>query len=274
MNKFKDILICTDLDGTLLRSDRSLARENVEAIEYFKSEGGRFTFITGRMYFFVKEMYDMVKPNAPVGTINGGALYDFEKEKYTFLEQLSQRSAILVDAVLDQVPEMGVQINTPDHVYFHRNNECMQYFREITRVPDLRCHYREVTEPWAKIVFGDINVENVFRTKAILESHPLADQFDFIRSEKTFYEILPKGITKATALLKLCEQLGIPPSRSIAIGDYNNDIGMIKAAGLGIAVGNALPEVKAAADLVTVTNDEHAIAHIIGKIDRGEIAFT
>ena len=89
MNKFKDILICTDLDGTLLRSDRSLARENVEAIEYFKSEGGRFTFITGRMYFFVKEMYDMVKPNAPVGTINGGALYDFEKEKYTFLQKLT-----------------------------------------------------------------------------------------------------------------------------------------------------------------------------------------
>ena len=273
MKKFQNILICTDLDGTLLRSDRSLARENVEAIEYFKSEGGRFTFITGRMYFFVKEMYDMVKPNAPIGTINGGALYDYEKGRYTFLEQLSEKSATLVEAVLAEIPEMGVQINTPDHVYFYRNNECMEYFRRVTKVPDLRCHYSEVTEPWAKIVFGDMNVDNIFRTKAILEAHPLADEFDFVRSEKTFFEILPKGITKATALTRLCEQLGIPISRTIAIGDYNNDIGMIRAAGLGIAVGNALPEVKKAADLVTVTNDEHAIAHIIGQIDRGEIVF-
>ena len=66
------ILICTDLDGTLLRNDKSISRENSEAIEYFKGEGGYFTFITGRMPYTSRRLYDMVKPNAPIGCINGG----------------------------------------------------------------------------------------------------------------------------------------------------------------------------------------------------------
>lgn len=273
MNKFKDILICTDLDGTLLRSDKSLSKENAEAIEYFKSEGGRFTFITGRMYYYARDTYDKVKPNAPIGCINGGGLYDYEAEKYTWYEEISTECAHLVDAVLEQIPEMGVQIHTPHRLYFHRDNDNMKRFREITGVPDLQCHYREVREPWTNIVLGDMNVEHVMRAAEIFAAHPLASKFDFIRSERTLYEILPKGITKATALVKLCEQLCIPMSHAVAIGDYNNDIGMIRAAGVGVAVGNALPEVKAVADYVTVTNDEHAIAHVIDAIDRGEIVF-
>ena len=62
-------------------------------------------------------------------------------------------------------------------------------------------------------------------------------------------------------------------SRTVAIGDYNNDISMIKAAGVGIAVANAVEEAKAVADIVTVSNEEHAIAKIIEGIERGEIVF-
>ena len=273
MNKFKGILMCTDLDGTLLRSDKTLSRENAQAIEYFKSEGGRFTFITGRMYFFAREAYDIVKPNAPIGCINGGGLYDYEAQDYTWFQEISKDCAPLIDAVTDAIPKIGVQINTPNRVYFHRNNEAMESFRFFTRVPDLRCHYQEVAQPWTKIVFGDLNEKNILHAAEILAAHPLASEFDFIRSELSLYEILPKGITKATALTKLCEQLEIPLSHSVAIGDFNNDIGMIRAAGVGVAVGNALPEVKAVADYVTVTNEEHAIAHVIDAIDRGEIVF-
>ena len=59
--------------------------------------------------------------------------------------------------------------------------------------------------------------------------------------------------------------------KTIAIGDYNNDVSMIRAAHLGVAVANAVPEAKAAADLITVSNDESAIARIIYALDRGEI---
>ena len=79
MKKFDGILLCTDLDGTLLRNDKSISQENLDAIEYFKSEGGYFTFITGRMPCFSEEIYQVVRPNAPIGCINGGGVYDYER---------------------------------------------------------------------------------------------------------------------------------------------------------------------------------------------------
>ena len=72
-------------------------------------------------------------------------------------------------------------------------------------------------------------------------------------------------------LPRLAEHLGIDMSRTITFGDYNNDVSMLKAAGLGVAVANATAEAKAAADLVTVSNEEHAIAKVIYDIESGRI---
>ena len=69
MKKFEGILLCTDLDGTLLRADKSISRENKEAIDYFKANGGRFTFITGRVPTAAQAVYDAVRPNAPIGHV-------------------------------------------------------------------------------------------------------------------------------------------------------------------------------------------------------------
>ena len=82
---------------------------------------------------------------------------------------------------------------------------------------------------------------------------------------------MPKGASKGQALGKLAEILGINLNRTIAVGDDNNDISMLKAAGIGSAVENAVEEVKAVADYITVSNNHHAIADIIGKLDRREI---
>ena len=76
MKKFENILICTDLDGTLLNSNREISKENIDAIEYFKSEGGLFTFITGRVPKTSKSICDSIAPNAPYGCMNGGGIFD------------------------------------------------------------------------------------------------------------------------------------------------------------------------------------------------------
>lgn len=70
MNLFEGLFICTDLGGTLLNENHIISQNNIDAIEHFKSEGGVFTFITGRMPFFVKDIYNAIKPNAPFGCIN------------------------------------------------------------------------------------------------------------------------------------------------------------------------------------------------------------
>jgi hydroxymethylpyrimidine pyrophosphatase-like HAD family hydrolase len=92
--------------------------------------------------------------------------------------------------------------------------------------------------------------------------------------EKSLYEINPKGHTKGTVMLEICDICGIEIHRSVALGDYDNDISMLRAAGVGVAVGNASENAKAAADRITVTNEEHAIARVISEIESGEISFT
>ena len=273
MKKFQDILICTDLDGTLLKNDKSITKENLDAIARFQEGGGYFTFITGRMPCFCHGIYDTLRPNAPVGCINGGGLYDYEREEYIWATTLPREAGLLVDYALEKLPHIGVQLNTLDKIYFHRDNVIQQWFRKITGVPNLVREWQEIDEPFAKFVFGIADEAELFYLLDLLRSHPDAPKYDFVRSEKTLCEILPKGIHKGTALSHLCEYLKIPMSRTIAIGDYNNDIGMIQTAGIGVAVANALPEVKAAADYITVSNEENAIARVIEAIENGELTF-
>lgn len=271
MKKFENIIICTDLDGTLLRGDKTISEENLDAIAHFQREGGYFTFITGRMPFFCHEIYHMINPNAPVGCINGGGLYDYTKEEYIWNAVLPREAGKLIDYVLGRFPTVGVQVNTHRKIYFHQNDTIMYWFRQLTGVPNLEKKWWDIEEDFAKIVFGIPDEETMTAVAECLASHPDASKYAFVQSEKTLYEILPKGIHKGCALEKLCEHLGVPIARTIAIGDYNNDIKMLRSSGIGVAVANAKPEVKAAADYITVSNEEHAIARVIEALEKGEL---
>ena len=272
MGKFDGILICTDLDGTLYRKDKSISKENREAIEYFKREGGFFTFITGRMPYYSTDAYNKVCPNAPFGCINGGGVYDGEAKKYVWTAKMPDGVMELVEAVDKALPDVGIQACVLDKTYFCRENDRMVSFRAQTGLPNLVCDYHDVTEPIGKILFGTESEECILNIEKILRSHKRAGEFDFIRSERTLFEILPKGVNKGLALTKIAEHLGVDKKHSIAVGDYNNDIGMFRAAGIGIAVANACQAALDAADLVTVSNEEHAIAKIIYDIESGKIS--
>ena len=269
MKKFDGLLFCTDLDGTLYSDDKTISRQNLDAIEYFKAQGGRFTFITGRIPATSKAIYDSINPNAPFGCFNGGAVYDGEKDTYLWHLSLSKDAEKLVEEVEEKLPDIGIQPNTDKRVYFSKDNSAMVRFREITGLENLCCPYKDIQEPILKVVFGHEEEEQIRLLAELLNAHPLSENFDFIRSEQTLYEILPKGASKGRLLLKLAELLGIEPSKTIAVGDFNNDVSMVRAAGLGFAVANAVDEVKAVADHITVSNNENAIATIIEGLDNG-----
>lgn len=269
LKKFEGLLFCTDLDGTLFSDDKSVSKENLKAIEYFKSEGGLFTFITGRIPNTAQKICDTIKPNAPYGCINGGGVYSPREEKFLWKTYLPEEALELVREVDLQLPEIGIQLNTEKEIYFNKDNTAMVHFRAVTGLPNIECHYGAVEEPVLKVVFGHEDEEQIMALQTLLNNHPKAENFDFIRSEKTLYEILPKGVSKGTALCKMAELLSVSMEKTIAVGDYNNDISMIKRAGLGFAVANAVDEVKAVADYITSSNNEHAIAVIIDNLDRG-----
>ena len=267
MKKFDKFLICTDLDGTLLCRDKTVSRENLEAIEYFKQNGGIFTFVTGRMPYMSRQFYDAVKPNSPIGCINGAGVYDFERGQYLYRRELEREALELVEYVRQRMTGMGIHVNTFFAGYFCQDNEATEYYRKRSGAEHLVRELGCIDEPIAKVLFMDTCEENFQTLDAVLRSHPLYDHFDYVRSDRILFELIPKGIGKGDALLRLADAHGIPQENTVAVGDYNNDIDMIKKAGLGVAVENATPDVLEVADLVTVSNENHAIARVIEYLE-------
>ena len=269
MNKFKGILFCTDLNGTLYKTDNTVSKENLQAIEYFKSEGGLFTFITGRMPVISNEVYDVIHPNAPYGCINGGGIFDGERNKFLWAQFLDGDFLELIREVDEKLPDMGINFNTEDKIYFIKDSLIMQELRRTKGIENLTATVDGVKAPIMKVTFGHHELDKMETLKYILHNHPEAYKFDFILSEKYLYELLPKGVSKGKVLLKMAELLNI--EKTVAVGDYNNDVSMLKAATCGFAVENAVPEAKQAADYITVSNDDHAIKAIVDMLDKGEI---
>ncbi len=192
MKKFDGVLICTDLDGTLLRKDKSISNENIEAIEYFMREGGYFTYVTGRMPFYYPDISSIIHNNAPFGCINGGGLYDNEKEEYIWTQMMTGDIIEMVKFVDENFPSVGIIVNTLDRAYFCKENPVLPFFREITRQPNIVRDYNDIDEPIAKIIFSTEKNDEILALERALCSHPKADDFSFIRSERTLFEILPK----------------------------------------------------------------------------------
>lgn len=271
MGKFDKMLICTDLDGTLLKNDKTISKENYDAIEYFKKEGGLFTFVTGRVPLTSIEIYDMVKPNIAYGCINGGGVYDQKKAEYMWLHPIEREVLEIVEYVDKTLPEVGIQLNTVDALYICKDNLSMVEFRNITKTPNIESHYNDVNETLVKIIFSEHREEEMQKLMRTVENHKLASKYHLVRSERRLFEILPKGISKATSLDKLVEIYNLDINKTIAVGDYYNDVEMIRHAKVGVAVSNACEEAKKAADIVTVSNEDSAIARIIEGLENGTI---
>ncbi|MBQ9757544.1 MAG: HAD family phosphatase [Clostridia bacterium] len=271
MKKFDGMFFATDLDGTLLKNDKTISKENIDAIEYFKSEGGIFTFVTGRLPRATQRIFDLVRPNAPCGCINGGSMFDYRTNELLWSVDISRSVLELVEYIDKNLPEMGIEVNVHDKIYFCKKSFATEKHRMNEKFPDLACHYYDVKEPIAKILFAHEDVKLMSRLIEMLDLHPKAKEFDFIRSDVEYYEILPKGINKGEAVLKIVDLLGISPERTIAVGDNDNDVSMLSASKLGIAVSNASPAAKNAANHITVSNEEHAIAKIIEDLESGKI---
>lgn len=270
MKKFDGILFVSDLDDTLLTDDKKISAENRKAIEYFESEGGKFSFITGRIPLGAKPILDQLTPNIPFGCINGGGIYDTFEKEYVWKLTLDKNYMELLDYVRNEFPTVGIEVCTFDGSYFCHKNELIEVHRIIEQFPDRRCHYNDITEPVAKVLLVD-EEELIPSLMEGLSKQNISSRFDFVRSTSQYYEIVPKGASKGNALLKLADILDINPAKTISIGDNDNDVSMLKAAKLGFAVSNASHNAKTCADYITVSNNEHAIAKVIEDLDNKKI---
>lgn len=269
MGKFDGILLGSDLDGTLLRKDKTISEENRKAIEYFKSEGGIFTFFTGRMPVGAKPVLDQITPNGYVGCANGAGIFDAATGEIIWSMTLDDRIKEILEFVDENFPEAGFEVTT-DQIYFGKNSPETEKHRIAELLPLLPCDYRNFEKPIIKILFG-VREERMDALFECIKSHPCHTLFDYIKSDKEFFEALPKGASKGALLRKIAELHSIDMRNTIVAGDNDNDVSMLEAAGIGVAVSNASPNAKKAANYHTVSNEEHAIAQIIKDLESGTL---
>ncbi len=270
MGKFDGILLCTDLDGTLLNSKCEVSKENIAAIKYFMENGGKFTFATGRVPHGAEVVTDFIMPNAPAVVIGGAGIYDFNAKSLLWGLDLYDDVREVIRYTEEIMPDMGYIVCTDKKVHFCEMNDLVNRYMIIENLPLDTTPYDEIPTPWKKIVFVE-QAEKISRLEEMMQNAPFFDNYDFVKSCAIYYECLPKNATKGTAVLKLSEMLGIKQERIIAVGDNENDVSMIEAAGLGIAVKNSEGTIADKADIITVSNENHAIAKIIWDLDCGKI---
>ena len=272
-NKFQGILLCTDLDDTLLTTgDKRLTEDNRRAIDYFMSEGGLFTFATGRVPMGARLLLEIITPNAPMICFNGGAVYDFENDNILWGAYLDKSAVRVMEYVEEKFPEIGMEVCTDNNLYFCKENRIAEMHRNHENLPHNSLDYHNIFAPWKKAIFLS-EADKMPMLHNDLINSPFAKDFDFVQSSPNYYELLPKGVSKGAALLQLADIMKVDRKRTIGIGDNYNDIELIKKAGIGIAVANAVPEARQAADFITVDNDSNAVAAVISSLELGRIHF-
>lgn len=265
MAKFDGYLFCTDLDDTLLTTDKRISKENLEAIKFFTDNGGLFTFATGRVPLGASLMLKYFTPNAPIVCFNGGAIYDFASKKFLWRAKMGSRAQEAVDFVAKAFPSVGIEVCTADSVYFCKVTRRTEIHKQHEKFPDNYADSHSIQEPWQKVIFM-VEEDEIDTIRKIIAESEFADEFSYVRSSPWYYELLPKGANKGSGMLRLAKMLNIDPKKTIGMGDNENDVTLVLNAGLGVAVANAAESVKNAADMVTVDNNSHAARAVIEEL--------
>ena len=262
-------LIALDLDGTLLDSDKQLPEENRAALERAAAEGIEIVPATGRFYRGMPENIRSLPFVRYVISINGAQVFDVVRNETVCGSEIPFERAIEVMKRLDDLPVIydcyaaGWGLMTKK-LYdraeeFAANVHSLEMIKNLrTPVPELKEYLkqRRLDVQKIQIFFRDMS----FRAEC-LRSFP-AEFPDLVVTTSIVnnIEINSRGATKGNALKKLAAHLGIPVEETMAFGDDLNDVSMLEAAGVGVAMGNAYEEVKKAADRVTDDCGESGVA--------------
>ncbi|MCC8183119.1 MAG: Cof-type HAD-IIB family hydrolase [Clostridiales bacterium] len=252
-----------DLDGTLLRDDKTLSETNHRAIQDALARGHRAVITTGRPLksaLLQAQRLGLTGEGCYIIAMNGGMVWDCAEER-----ELYRRGMAWDDlyTLFDEANRRGVFIQTYDDwdviVESRNDNETVRrYCAPIQMgyrvVGDVR---RDLTVPPTKAMAIDFSGRAPVEAFERWIHREMSDRLDCFFSCQYYLEIVPAGQNKGAALAAMCARLGIPLRDAVAVGDAANDIPMIRTAGVGVAMANADPAVKAAADAITCRDNNH-----------------
>ncbi|MBR3942195.1 MAG: HAD family phosphatase [Clostridia bacterium] len=267
MKKFEGIVLCSDLDGTMLENETTIHPENLKALAYFRENGGKFTIATGRQRKSAAHFLEVLKPDFPIITANGAMILDTDANKILWSCTLPQEVELFLEDFLKRFENAAPAVVNGEDVFFLRDTHEARAFRQMEQLPYLMAKVDEVDKPWFKIVSCQNN-ELTGEIRKYYGQSQWNNVFKFIRSGTHYFEVLPFGANKGEALKNLSEMCGFQLDKTVTVGDNENDAEMLKVAGLGCAMGNATLEAKQNADFVTLSNKDGGVAHLIYELDK------
>lgn len=257
-------LLVADIDGTAVTSDRKITPRVRKAVKGAQAKGVRVCLATGRMWRSAEPYFRGLGADPPAILYNGGMIYDFVTDQVVRCVPLAYDHAKAVLEILRDVPQVQPHLYVGDRVYTGRINELTARYQRKDNLPveevgDLVAFLPR--DPMKILIIGPRN--HLTRVYERITALPL--RINAVFSEETYLEILPAGSSKGAALAEMTRGLGIPLEAVIAVGDNLNDLEMIRLAGLGVAMGNADPELRSQAGYVAATNDEEGLAEVIER---------
>lgn len=264
--KFKNLVLCSDLDGTLLNEENEIPKINIEAINYFCAHGGKFMIATGRVPDAIFPVIGGLRLDFPCICHNGCSLYDLKKREYIKTISLDDGAALVAEEISSFSSNSGIEVMNKDGICVIKRTPATDFHTEYEKiVPAYAENIENAPKPWFKILFAQSPKETeMIREKFLNSSHN--ENYTLVKTHNFYYEIFNKKASKGNALKELCQEYRIDLKNVIAIGDNENDISMLSVAGVSAAVGNSPDIVKTCADIVTCSNEDGAIADLISKL--------
>ncbi len=265
-------IIALDLDGTLTNSEKIISPRTFDALMKAQREGVRLVLASGRPTFGIAALANQLQLADYGGYVlsyNGGRIIDWCEKTVIFSQVVDPK---LVPILYDFAEKAQLPIVTylPEAILASKNEG--EYLAEEARINGM------------PVVIAQNFVEEAMQiaggsTKFLIPGEPelliqlesemkaaLSEQMEVFRSAPFFLELPPKGIDKAQSLQRLLTHLGLERETLMAFGDGFNDLSMIQFAGQGVAMANAVEEVKSIADFVTTSNEEDGIAHALEQL--------
>lgn len=268
---FKGMLIASDLDGTLIGKDSVIPQCNLDAIEYFKSNGGKFTIATGRAIESTRNYVKIIKPNAPCIVFNGAMIYDYDSEKVIWKKPISKNALKYTSLIMKKFPEIGVEVCTEGPINIIRNTPFIMKHVGIENISHCFKTLQEVKQEWYKVFFA-MESDLIPKVQAYTNSLNHKDVW-YVASSLNYFEMLPQGIDKGNAFIKLASYLNISRNKTFAIGDYYNDIELLNAASISATPENAPEDIKFISDMIVCNCNDGAIENLIKNIEKDLISY-
>ncbi len=267
--KIKDLLVVSDLDGTLITTGGALTGCSGDVIRLYNMLGGCFTIATGRNVESTRRFVDELGLNYPVIVYNGAAIYDYQKNCSIYDRFLPKAEVIRILGDLKKVfPSIGSLIMSENHrpyvtnatnaLYTHFENEGYGFVLADENTINLRwykvllvCPDKDISDSVAEYING----------RGYLG-------VDVVQSSLVNVEIVPEGITKGTALVELTKILNKDIENTVMIGDYYNDIPAFLSAGYTVVPSDAPEDIRSYADRIVMSSLEGGVAEYLYDVIR------